>query len=301
MNQPLRIGHMGPRNGAYQAAVEEIAADLHQNGCFPGAELFPEGTLGDETAMLTQVLSGDLQIMVATSSSVGRLCPETYLCDLPFLFSNRPHFYAAVDTVLKPVFSRLFAEKGLRLLAVFEGGWRDLYNSRHPICSTADLSGLTMRTMDNPIHQRTMEVLGARPVVLSTKESFTALAAGILDGGDRAASNYVDYGYDKVAPYYTSIGIFMIASYLVAPEKWFTALAPAEQGAVLAAAAAAERMERSWYARADAQALASLASRGVTVTTADRRAFAQTTRCVWSEFQSRTPVADLLEHIQQLA
>ena len=290
-------GHMGGPGNPYQRALQTVAAIV---GECEGTEMIVShsGTLGSEEEMLQMLLTGRQQAMVGTSSSLRRLCPELLMCDLPFLFQSRPQFYLLSDHLLQPAYSNRLLEKGVRLLAMMEGGWRDLFNARRPIHTPADMGGLRMRTMDNPVHQAAIEALGAVPVVLSTQESYRALQTGAIDGGDRAAYNYMDYGYQKAAPYYCKIGIFMVASYLILSEEWFQSLSQETRGKLLSAAVAIAQRERDDYCLMDGLAYEAMVRENITITRPDREAFRIKTEVVWEPFLVQTESAGLLQQIK---
>ena len=54
-------------------------------------------------------------------------------------------------------------DKGLHLLAYYENGFRQLTNSAREVKSPADLKGLKIRTMENPIHLGCLESIGGQP------------------------------------------------------------------------------------------------------------------------------------------
>lgn len=290
-------GHMGNRANPYQQALQRVAGIVREEGRM---EILHSGAAGDEASMLSRLRENTLQAMVGTAACLHPFCSEVSLCDFPFLFSSREHFYRSCDEVLRPVLTQRLLEKDIRLLCIMEGGWRDIFNSRRPITEPDDLSGLRMRTMDNPVHQATMTALGAEAVVLSTAESYEALKNGDIDGGDRAASNYVDYGYHRIAPYYCKIGVFMIASYLLVSEKWFRSLGEQSRQLLLTMSGEIAATERRDYREADEAALAALEKESVTITHGNRAAFRRATEKVWSQFLPATRGADLLEKIQRL-
>lgn len=290
-----RAGHMGGPNNPYQKALQTVV-DIVERTESAQMMVFNSGALGSEEDMLSMLLAGRQQAMVGTSASLRRLCPEMLLCDLPFFFDSRSQFYQLCDQTLQQAFTKRLLEKGVRLLAMMEGGWRDFFNVCRPLYTPTDMRGLRMRTMDNPVHQATITALGAVPVVLSTKESYEALQNGVVDGGDRAASNYMDYGYQKIAPHFCKIGIFMISSYLILSEEWFQSLAVKTRNELLSAADGIARRERDAYRVADQQAYELMVRENITITQADRGAFRRETEIVWNQFLSQIDANEILKH-----
>ena len=68
-------------------------------------------------------------------------------------------------------------EKGLRLLAYWESGFRQITNNARPIRAPEDLAGLRIRAGENEMTVRILEALGAKPVPLPFPKVYAALAA----------------------------------------------------------------------------------------------------------------------------
>src|SRR5690606_17350054 len=66
-------------------------------------------------------------------------------------------------------------------LAIWENGWRHV-SAKKPVTTPADLAGIKLRTMQNPVHIAAFEALGAAPVPMAWGEVFTSLGQGVIDG-----------------------------------------------------------------------------------------------------------------------
>lgn len=295
-------GHMATEESPYHSALLRLAETVTNasNGTCQ-LRVAADGALGNETELLAKLQTGELAAMVGTATAIGGLCPAASLCDFPVLFTDRTHFYRAADTVLQEKFAADLLPHGIRLLGILDGGWRDLYNSRHPIRRPEDLKGLKMRIMDNPIQRETYEALGAQAVVLSTHESYDALARREVDGGDRAPSNFVEYGYSEVAGYYTCIGLSIVAAYLLVSEVWFQAQSQAVQQALTAQGNGIAQQARLLYQQRDAAAFGCMKRdpRLQIIPEVDRSAFQRVLKPIWQKHLSQVGGKDLLQAVIQ--
>ena len=293
--------HMGAALAPYNLALLEMNKII-QGEISNKVELhtYPEGKLGDEKEALKKLLSGSINMMVGTAESLSKLCPEILICDFPFIFNDRKHFYNSVENVLRNIFSEKFKKNGIRLLAVFDGGWRDIFNSKHSVQKPKDLEGLTMRTMDNPIHKDTFKLMGTKVLSISTKESYAALNTGLIDGGDRAASNYYDYKYYSIAPYYSKIGIFMGSSYLIATNEWIESIGKKLSEIVMNSALLAEKKEWQLYKNADTSSIEKIKGYNVKISIPERSVFADATKSIWKAHLHLIEEKTILNSIREL-
>lgn len=295
-------GHMATEESPYHTALLQLAETaVNASGGACQLRVEADGVLGDERELLAKLQTGELAAMVGTATAIGELCPAASVCDFPMLFTDRAHFYRAADTVLQEKFAAALLPHGVRLLGILDGGWRDLYNSRHPIRRPEDLKGLRMRIMDNPIQRETYETLGAEAVVLSTHESYDALARRDVDGGDRAPSNFVEYGYSEMARYYTCIGLSVVAAYLLVSEAWFQAQGQAVRQALTAQGSGISRQARLLYQQRDAAAFERMRRdpRLQIVPEVDRSAFQCVLKRVWEKHLPQVGGEDLLQAVIQ--
>jgi tripartite ATP-independent transporter DctP family solute receptor len=107
---------------------------------------------------------------------------EFNVFDLPFTVPNEKAADAIFDGPIGAKLATALEAKGIKLLAYYENGFRQLTNSAHPVKSPADLKGLKIRTMQNPIHLEAFRAMGANPTPMPFSEVFTALQQKTIDG-----------------------------------------------------------------------------------------------------------------------
>ncbi len=143
---------------------------------------FYSGQLGDDADATQATRSGSIEMVVTGSAAIAGIEPALGVFTLPFMFEND----AEVDAIMTGPFFDYVAEKmpqhDLVMLSMWENGFRNATNSKHPIKAVSDFEGLNFRVMQNPIVLDTFRRLGANPVPMAFGEVFTALETGAVDG-----------------------------------------------------------------------------------------------------------------------
>ncbi|SDF19625.1 DctP family TRAP transporter solute-binding subunit [Sporomusa acidovorans] len=151
-------------------------------------KIFPNNQLGDDTEVLDKLRNGIVEMTLMASSQMGSIVQEMKVFDFPFTFKDEN----TVDRILASSFgTKILAALdtyGLHGLAFVDQGFRNLTNSRHPITCLDDFKGLTLRTMNNPIHIEAFKLLGATPKPLEFSKLYSELSQQTIDGQENPLS-----------------------------------------------------------------------------------------------------------------
>ena len=92
---------------------------------------------------------------------------DTFLVfDLPFIFETVEQARAVMDSEIGTEILNSVEDQGIKGLAWFENGFRNVTNNVKPINSPDDLKGIKIRTMENQIqdvYKRQTHVSAGRP------------------------------------------------------------------------------------------------------------------------------------------
>ncbi len=155
---------------------------------------------------------GILTLSYQSTSYLSKRVPELGFVDLPFLFPSLEAARAAYDGALgKHLIGCIEARTNLHMLGFFENGFRHISNRVRPVHLPEDLAGMTIRMLYSDIHQRTFELLGAKPIQMDLTEAIEKVTAGTIDAQENPLANTVTYGVHKFHPYHTLSGHFYLS------------------------------------------------------------------------------------------
>jgi TRAP-type C4-dicarboxylate transport system substrate-binding protein len=124
--------------------------------------------------------------------------------------------------------------KGVKLLGVFTHGPGQMFNTKRPIKSLADLKGMKIRT-GGGIADAMAKALGASAFVKPAPESYELLSSGIADGVFFPQESIVSFKLDSVVKYATLFpgGFYCSAfGFFMNQDKW-NKLSKADQDVIL--------------------------------------------------------------------
>ena len=178
----LRFASETPRTDTQSLAAEYFNTILKERT--KGAldiKLFADSSLGAFEAAISGVRSGIIDMAVSGSVGFTGMVPQLGLFDIPFMFKDTEHAYRVLDGTIGQDMLDKFAGHGMKGLAFWDNGWRQMSNSRRPIHTPDDVKGLKMRTTGSPAHIEAFKLLGATPVPMPLAELHTALEMGTVD------------------------------------------------------------------------------------------------------------------------
>lgn len=167
--------------------LEEFGERLEEEA--PGrfnVRLFMGGTLGGEDDVLQGMGMGTHHASLAASAT-SQFNARTGIFDLPYLFENRDDVAYFVDSEAGDMLREGFDGTGMRLLAMWDNGFRVITNNARPIVTPEDLGGLRIRTPNNRQRVTMFNHLGANATPLAFGEVYSALDQGVIDGQENPA------------------------------------------------------------------------------------------------------------------
>jgi len=229
-------------------------------------KLFPGGTLGGDVQTISALQGGIVEMSVMNAGILVSLAKEFALVDLPFLFNNGAEADAMLDGPVGETLMAKLPEKGLVGLGFWDLGFRNLTNNRRPVATAADIAGLKIRVIQTPIYIDIFKALGANPVPLPFPELYTALETGTVDGQENPAKTIELTKFNEVQKYLTTTRHIYNPQSLIVSKKFWDTLNADEKALFQSAAAEATVFQRKLSREQDSEAMASLKSKGMTIT-----------------------------------
>lgn len=167
-------------NIALKAMVEEI--NEKSDGSIH-VTYYPNSQLGNERDLAEGVKAGTVDMAYVSCAVMQNFDESFAIFSLPFIFKDYEHVHAFADSDLgKQVFGNLEASNQVKVLGLFDQGFRWIWTSNKEVKTLADLSGLKIRTPESDVYTKTFELLGTNPTPMAFGDLFTALQTGVVQG-----------------------------------------------------------------------------------------------------------------------
>lgn len=273
----MRFGHPHPTSDSWHTAALQMAEKIKaKTGGKLEVQVFPNGALGSDPAMISAVRGGTLDITLTGNPFFTGMAPKLNVLDLPFLFSSRAHVAKVLDGAIGDGLRKDLEGSNLKALATWEVGWRNLTNSRRPIAKAEDIKGLKIRTTPNPAHVKAFQLLGAVPTPMPFTELFTALENKTVDGQENPVTLILNAKFFEVQKHVSLTRHAFTSAPLVMNKAKFDALAPDLQKALVDTAAELAIAQRKMNEDAEAGSLDALKKAGMlAVENPDRESFSK--------------------------
>ncbi len=265
----LQLGTTVNEQDSFQVAAEKFAELVAErtNGEYK-IEIYPNGTLGDESTMLDSMTMGMLDMGIITSGPFVNFSQMMGVLDMPYLFANNEEAYAILDGEIGKELLATLEDAGLKGLAYAERGFRNVTNSVRPVRSAADLAGLKLRVMENEVYTATFKALDVNAVPMAWAEALTAMQQGTIEGEENPINVIHSYGLWDYGQKYVTLDRHSYATAIITMSlDVFNTLDEATQKIFVEAAQEAAEYERAWVAEQEAGQLETIISHGVEVVT----------------------------------
>ena len=229
-------------------------------------QVYANSQLGDDVRATEAVRMGTLEMVTTSASPLTGLVPEFNVFDLPFIIPNEKAADAIYDGPIGAKLAAALEAKGIKLLAYYENGFRQLTNSVREVKSPADMKGLKIRTMQNPIHLEAFRAMGANPTPMPFSEVFTALQQHTIDGQENPIPTIWLSKFYEVQKYVTLTGHVYGPHIVLINKKLFDSFPAEDQEIILAAAKESAVYQRALNRKMNSEFVDNLKKAGVTVT-----------------------------------
>lgn len=284
----LKLGHaVAPEHPYHLGAMRysEWIAQRTKNKV--KIDVYPSTQLGNERDMVEGLQLGTIDLVVTSTGPLGGFVPRIFVVDLPFLFRDREHAYKALDGPIGRELLDAFSAKGIKGLAFWENGFRQMTNNVRPIEKPEDLKGIKIRTMENKVHLSAFRAFGASPTPMAWSEVYTALQQKTIDAQENPIAIIYFQKIYEVQKYLALTGHFYSPAPLLMSLKAFNNLPKNIQKIMLDTAMDCATYERNLLRDNEAKQLAEIKAKGMQVTLPNKKPFQAAAAPVYKEFESQ--------------
>jgi len=146
-------------------------------------KVFPSSTLGAQNDFLEGVHMGTVDMCIIAAGAVENFYPKYAVYSVPFLFRDTEHAYKFFQSdISKQMNEEFLAKTGMRVIGLFNEGYRQVWTKKVPIASLNDFKGLKMRVPDVKLYVKMFSALGCNATILPYGDVYTGLQTGLIDG-----------------------------------------------------------------------------------------------------------------------
>lgn len=249
-------------------------------------EFYPSSQLGDKIASMEGLIAGTIEMTETAATDLSSYSSLWSVLSLPYLWDNASQ---AINTLTDPevrtVLEKAAEEIGFVIIAWSDLGSRSILNTQRPVNTPADLRGLRIRVMEDPILAETITAMGAAATPLAWSEVYTSLQQGTIQGLENSPPILLTNGLEEVAKYYSLTEQFVIPDPHYVSKRFFDSLSPENKVALLKAGNEfTEIWNKDIWVKVIENSLKTMEDRGVKINQVDKDAFANAVQPVIDKF-----------------
>jgi tripartite ATP-independent transporter DctP family solute receptor len=280
----IKLGHVGEPGSLFQKSADEFAK--RANAKLAGkAKVVTYGSsqLGGDKEMIQKLKLGTID-MALPSTVMSSEVDLFGMFEMPYIVKDRAHMGRIEKEIFWPKLEPAAEKKNLKVLAVWENGYRHITNNKRPIKVPDDLKGIKLRVPEGKWRVKMFEAYGANPSPMKFSELFTALQTGVMDGEENPLTQIYSAKLQEVQKYLSMSGHVYTPAYLTVGTQHWQSL-PADVRKTLEDTA--KETQAFVYATAvkdEGDLLEKLKKDGMQVNEVDKAAFIGASKSIYDEF-----------------
>ena len=280
----IKFGHVGEPGSLFAISADEFARVA--NAKLAGKAkvvVFGSSQLGGDKELLQKLKLGTVD-MALPSTVMSSEADLFGVFEMPYLVKDREHMKRIENGVFWKTLAPAAEAKGLKIVAVWENGYRHITNSKRPINTPADLQGIKLRVPEGKWRVKMFQAYGANPSPMKFSEVFTALQTGVMDGQENPFTQIYSAKFQEVQKYLSLTGHVYTPAYATVGAKKWASLPADVRGTLEAVAKETQAFVYATAAKAEEDLLGKLKAAGMQVNTPNKDAFIAASKPVYEEY-----------------
>ena len=281
----IKLGHVSAPGSLYDLTATEFAKRANAKlGNKAKVVVFGSSQLGGDKEMVQKLKLGTLDLSIPSSvmSSESDLFG---IFELPYLVQDREHMKRISKEVVWPTLVPAAEKKGLRIIGVWENGYRHITNNKKPIVKPEDLKGIKLRVPEGKWRVRMFQDYGANPSPMKFSELFTALQTGVMDGQENPLTQIYSSKLNEAQKYISMSGHVYVPAYLTAGSRKWEKLPPDVRKILEETAIEVQAYAYEMGAKGDNELLGKITAGGKTASNeVDKKAFVGASKQIYADF-----------------
>jgi len=300
----LKASDVHPEGYPTVQAVENMGKKLEQaTGGRLTIQMYASMQLGGEKEVIEQAQVGAIQFARVSVGTLGPVIDDLNVLNMPFLFRDTAHMNKVVDGPIgQELLDKVSNNPAAKLVGLcwMDAGARSFYDTKRPIKTIADLKGLKIRVIGNPIFVDMANALGANGVAMGYDQVFSALQTGVIDGAENNPPSFVFDNHYQVAKYYTLTQHLIVPEMLVFSRAGWDQLSGDDQGLIKKFSRETQLDARELWNKTEAEAMQRMKTAGIEIIpVADKKPFQDAVKPVWDKYGIK--FTDLIKRIQAVS
>jgi len=280
----IKFGHVGEPGSLFAKSAEEFARRANAKlGTKAKVVVFGSSQLGGDKELLQKLKLGTVD-MALPSTVMSSEADLFGVFEMPYLVKDREHMGRIEKELFWPKIEPAAEKKGLKVLAVWENGYRHITNNKRPINVPKDLEGIKLRVPEGKWRVKMFQAWGANPSPMKFSEVFTALQTGVMDGQENPFTQIYSAKFQEVQKYLSLTGHVYTPAYVTVGIRKFDALPADVRKVIEETARETQAYVYQEAAKDDEDLLGKLKAAGMQVNTPNKDAFIAASKPVYDEF-----------------
>lgn len=297
----IRLGHVGFPGSLFDILATKYAKDV--NEALKGRvemKVFHSSQLGTDEQMIKGIKVGAPEMFIP-STIMSTVEAKFGIFEMPYLIVNRAHMKKVAEN--KEVQTALLEglpAKGVRMLGVWENGFRHITNNVRPIVKPEDLKGIKLRVPGGVWRVKMFKAYGANPSPMPFAEVYSALQSGVMDAQENPFPQIWSGKFQEVQKYLSLTGHVYTPAYLLVSEDFWKKLPKDVQGTLAKITWEMGDFARSEGERLDKELMGKIAP-PMKANEVDKEAFIRASAAIYDDFGKQVPGgSELVKLIQSL-
>lgn len=267
-NEPIKLRLAGylPVKHYITKAMENFEQSVEQES--KGhivIEHYPAATLFKTTNLHQAVGSGQIQMGYGTTAWFADQLPAMGIMDLPFLFESQQQVEKALTGDFGAAMSKITERADMKIIGWLDLGFANALGTNKVLVKRPDdLKGLRIRAY-GVFPALTIQALGGAPTTISSKETYTALQRGVVDGAVSLVTSFHSRNWYEVVDNITVVPLAYVVFGIYANLDWWNGLSDQDKTVMEEAAAKASKFTFTHTAKANKDSIAFIKGAGKTV------------------------------------
>lgn len=256
----LKVGHAAADTNTIHWGWLEVKdrIETNSNGRII-VDVYPNSQLGNERELVEATQLGNITMCSTSTAPVASFSPAYFAFDLPFAYKDRAVIYDILDGEIGQEIAATVEDINMINLGFWENGFRHITTSNKGVRSVDDMKGLKFRTMENEIHMKAFDLLGASPVPMAWGEVFTALQQKTVDGQETPLELIYNTGIHEAQDFITKTGHLYAPTSILIDKTFYDGLSAEDQKIISDAVKEVTPLARERAAQMEKEAEAEMA------------------------------------------